>query len=224
MELGWPDHDRGSSPRLPSQSSAPVWPSLSQSLSGVLFWLNIAISSRFEHLCQHRDIHLQQISLTQAFRGAMEAFIQMAVSLGSGLTQELLLLVRKDCMDSLSSPLSLCSSATIPPPLVPLKQHPHFSSYPNSLLLLLHHSRISSYFHLFVASVSMDSANQTKDGQITATSAGMGWGQSRQGYYNTQTHTRTNSASLSRPSLLLMYLSLRFTGWMDFITSTIICL
>lgn len=126
---------------------------------------------------------------TQAFWGAMEAFIQMAVSLGSGFTQELLLLVRKDCMDSLSSPLSLCSSATIPPPLVPLKQHPRFSSYPNSLLLLLHHSRISSYFHLFVASVSMDSANQTEDGQITATSVGMGWGQSRQGYYNTQTHT-----------------------------------
>lgn len=121
---------------------------------------------------------------TQAFWGVIEAFIQMALSLGSGLTQELLLLVREDCMDA-SSSLSLCSSATIPPPpLVPLQKHPHFSSVPNSLLLhhLLHHPRISSYFHPFVASVSTDSVNQTEDGQTTAPSVGMGCGESRQGY------------------------------------------
>lgn len=113
-----------------------VWPSLSQSLSGLFFWLNIATVSRFEHLCKSTGTFTS--SRSRSHTGVIEAFIQMAVSLGSGLTQELLLLVREDWMDSRSSPLSLslCSSATIPPlppPLVPLKQHPHFSSVPNSL-------------------------------------------------------------------------------------------
>lgn len=50
---------------------------------------------------------------------------------------------------------------------------------------------------------------------------GMGWARSPRLLQHTHTHTST---SPSRPSLLFMYLSLRFTGWLDFITLTIICL
>ena len=140
----------------------------------------------------------------------------MALSLGSGLTQELLLLVWEDCVDSLSLQFSYHSSSSCPTQtasslLFCSKLTPPLPPPP---------PRISSNFHLFVASVSTDSVNQTEDGQTTAPSVEKGLGQSRRGYYNTHTHT----ASPFCPFLLFMYLSLRFTGWLDFITSTIIIL
>lgn len=99
----------------------------------------------------------------------------MAVSLGSGLTQELLLLVREDCMDSLSSPLS----AVQLPFLLLLLLLSHSNSILTSLLFQTHSSSTSpiipASLHTFISSVSTDSVKQTEDGQTTAPSVGMGW-------------------------------------------------
>lgn len=189
----------------------------------LLFWLNIGdLLPLWKFVWARGHSPAAALAHTQAFWGVIEASIQMAVSLGSGLTQELLLLVREDCVDSLSSPLS----AVQLPFLLLLLLLSHSNSILTSLLFQTHSSSTSpiipASLHTFISSVSTDSVKQTEDGQTTAPSVGMGWGQSRQGYYNTQTHTHTNSPS--HPSLLFMYLSLRSTGWLDFITSTIICL
>jgi len=189
----------------------------------------------------------------QTLYEVIEAFIQMVMSLGTGLPEELLFLVRENREDwalhglsllfiqpPLSSSLSLCTS-----PIIPLRLL--CQAQPASSLLLLskptllpppppppspHPSILSS----LCASLSKDSVNQTEsrgeiftlqeDAWASAPAVGMGWGQSHQGYWNVNTHThthRTSSISISSSyPCFFMYLSFRFTGWLDFIKSTII--
>lgn len=100
----------------------------------------------------------------------IEAFIQMVMSWGTGLPEELLFLVRENREDWALHGLSLSSSSSllvIQPPLsspslfaihlsshsassAPLNQWPHFCCCWNPLLLLLY-PHIPSYFHLFVS-------------------------------------------------------------------------
>lgn len=144
----------------------------------------------------------------------------MTLSLGSGLTEELLLLVREDCGPSLlSSPLSVFQ---LPPPLVPLKQHPHFSSAPNSLLLLFHHPHISSYFHLFVClcQYKLSEPNRGQTGYSPCSGGGFRTELPRlfkhiHIYLHTHTHKHMHAQDwIIFPSIYAFYVSVTVIYWL----------
>lgn len=174
----------------------------------------------------------------------------MVVSWGTGLPEELLLLVRENREDwtlhglSLSSSscqpttsflfsLSLCTSPIIPLLLLCPAQ-PAFS-----LLLFSAPSPTSPIsFHTFISlsvSLSKDSVNQTESqsrdpaggwtGFGPCSGDGLGGWESLRLLEHTRTHTQYTRRDPPSPSAypcFFIYLSFQFTGWLDFITSTII--
>lgn len=222
-QFAWADQDRLRCPRRPGLLRLCLSPCLA-----LLFWLNTVILSHFEHLCEHGDIHLQQISHT-GILGSDGSFYSNGRVLGLWVnTRAVIISWRR--LHGLSL-LSLCSSATVPPPppppLVPLKQHPHFCCKlppppPPPLPPSPHLFILSSLYHLSVR------IQWTKPRTDRLRPLHRGWVGDRVAWVITthpHTHTHTYARAMHlHPTQLFMYLSLQFTGWLDFITSTIMCL
>lgn len=161
----------------------------------------------------------------------------MVMSWGTGLPEELLLLVRENREDWALHGLSLSSSSSRQPTTsfllslslfaLHLPSHSSSSSIPTSL-----HTFIS-----LSASLSKESVNQTESQRRDVYPAG-GWTgycpcsgdglgtESPRLLEHTQKTLSTHSKTLHLHllSLLFTYPSFRFTGRLDFIISTIICL
>lgn len=177
---------------LPSPLSLPGFLSVS-----IIIWLNFPeyLPSKYfpthTNTCEHTDTHLHAHT-DQALCEVIEAFIQMVMSWGTGLPEELLFLVRRRLCSAwtfsllysshhtatsfFSLLLLFLSLFTLHLPShsassAPLNQHPHFSCCRNPLLLLLH-LHISSYPPSLCVSPSKDSVNQAESTVETFTPAG----------------------------------------------------
>lgn len=173
----------------------------------------------------------------------------MVMSWGIGLPEELLFLVRENREDWALRGHSLSSSSSsslliIQPPLSSSSLSLHFTYHPTppplpcstsiltSLVVETHSSSIPSYFHLFVSlsvriqwtKLSPEERRLPRRRMDGLRSLQWGWAGDRvtkvTGKY---IHFPSSISIAILLSLLFMCLSFQFTGWLDFITSTIIC-